>query len=165
MKKHIRSLIFSDRMAIFSPVDIEVIPRIEGNSMTNQQKEQIRTMRLQGVGYIKIGKALGISDNTVRSFCRRNGLGDKSKNAVACKQCGKLIKNIPKQKPKKFCSDACRNTWWNEHRDCVNRKANYEYICTCCGRNFTAYGNNHRKYCSHACYITDRFRKGHISDE
>ena len=68
--------------------------------MTGQQKEQIRTMRLQGIGYIKIGKALGISDNTVRSFCRRNGLGDKSKNAVACKQCGKLIKIIPKQKPK-----------------------------------------------------------------
>lgn len=122
-------------------------------------------MRLQGVGYIKIGKALGISDNTVRSFCHRNGLGDKSKNAVACKQCGKLIKIIPKQKPKNFCSDSCRNTWWNEHRDCVNRKANYEYTCACCGRNFTAYGNNHRKYCSHACYITDRFRKGHISDE
>ena len=107
--------------------------------MTNQQKEQIRTMRL--------------SDNTVRSFCRRNGLCDKSKNAVACKQCGKLIKIIPKQKPKKFCSDSCRNTWWNEHRDYVNRKANYEYTCACCGRNFTAYGNNHRKYCSHACYI------------
>lgn len=62
--------------------------------MTNQQKEQIRTMRLQGVGYIKIGKSLGISDNTVRSFCRRNGLGDKSKNAVDCKQCGKLIKSF-----------------------------------------------------------------------
>lgn len=121
--------------------------------MTNQQKEQIRTMRLQGVGYIKIGKSLGISDNTVRSFCRRNGLGDKSKNAVDCKQCGKLIKIIPKQKPKKFCSDACRNTWWNEHRDCVNRKANYEYTCACCGRNFTAYGNNHRKYCSHNALI------------
>ena len=68
--------------------------------MTNQQRNQIRTMRLQGVGYVKIGKILGISDNTVRSFCRRNGLGDKSKNAVACKQCGKLIKIIPKQKPK-----------------------------------------------------------------
>ena len=59
--------------------------------MTNQQKEQIRTMRLQGIGYIKIGKALGISDNTVRSFCRRNGLGDKSKNAVVCKQCGSVV--------------------------------------------------------------------------
>ena len=59
--------------------------------MTNQQKEQIRTMRLQGIGYIKIGKALGISDNTVRSFCRRNGLGDKSKNAAVCKQCGRSL--------------------------------------------------------------------------
>ena len=43
---------------------------LEENSMTDQQREQIRTMRLQGAGYIKIGKALGISDNTVRSFCR-----------------------------------------------------------------------------------------------
>ena len=84
--------------------------------MTNQQKEQIRTMRLQGVGYIKIGKALDISDNTVRSFCRRNGLGDKSKNAVACKQCGKLIKNIAKQKPKKLSRvtwfTLCASTWF-----------------------------------------------------
>ena len=54
--------------------------------MTNQQKEQIRTMRLQGIGYVKIGKILGISDNTVRSFCRRNGLGKNAKNAVYCKQ-------------------------------------------------------------------------------
>lgn len=30
MKKHIRSLIFSDRMTIFSPVDIEVTPQIGG---------------------------------------------------------------------------------------------------------------------------------------
>ena len=133
--------------------------------MTNQQKEQIRTMRLQGAGYIKIGKALGISDNTVRSFCRRNGLGENAKNALPCKQCGKLIKIIPKQKPKKFCSDACRNAWWNEHQECIARKAVYEYTCSCCGKPFTAYGNNHRKYCSHACYIADRFRKEHISNE
>ena len=93
--------------------------------MTNQQKEQIRTMRLQGAGYIKIGKALGISDNTVRSFCRRNGLGENAKNVVSCKQCGKLIKIIPKQKPKKFCSDSCRNAWWNGHQECVTRKAVY----------------------------------------
>lgn len=45
--------------------------------MTNQQRNQIRTMRLQGAGYIKIGKILGISDNTVRSLCRRNGLDGK----------------------------------------------------------------------------------------
>ena len=51
--------------------------------MTNQQRNQIRTMRLQGAGYIKIGKILGISDNTVRSFCRRNGLDGKANNPIA----------------------------------------------------------------------------------
>lgn len=100
---------------------------------------------------------LGISDNTVRSFCRRNGLGDAAKNTVACKHCGKLIKIIPKQKPRKFCSDACRTAWWNSHPDCVDRKAVYAYTCSHCGKPFTAYGNKERKYCSHGCYIADRF--------
>ena len=60
--------------------------------MTDLQKEQIKTLRLQGIGYVKIGEMLGISDNTVRSFCRRNGLGDAAKNTVACKHCGKLVR-------------------------------------------------------------------------
>lgn len=81
---------------------------LEEPAMTDLQKEQIKTLRLQGIGYVKISDLLGISDNTVRSFCRRNGLGDAAKNTVACKHCGKLIKIIPKQKPRKFCSDACR---------------------------------------------------------
>ena len=110
--------------------------------MTDLQKEQIKTLRLQGIGYVKIGEMLGISDNTVRSFCRRNGLGDAAKNTVACKHCGKLIKIIPKQKPRKYC---------------VDRKAVYAYTCSHCGKPFTAYGNKERKYCSHGCYIADRF--------
>lgn len=114
---------------------------------------------------MKIGEQLGISDNTVRSFCRRSGLGDSAKNTVACKQCGKLIKIMPKQKPKKFCSEVCRTAWWKSHPECVNRKAVYEYTCECCGRHFTAYGNNHRKYCSHACYIADRFGRVRGCDE
>lgn len=138
---------------------------LEENSMTDWQREQIRILRLQGVSYVKIGEQLEISDNTVRSFCRRSGLGDSAKNAVACKQCGKLIKIIPKQKPKKFCSDACRTAWWKSHPECVNRKAVYEYTCACCGRHFTAYGNNHRRYCSHACYIADRFGRERGCDE
>ena len=98
---------------------------LEEPTMTDLQKEQIKTLRLQGISYVKIGEMLGISDNTVRSFCRRNGLGDAAKNTVACKHCGKLIKIIPKQKPRKFCSDACRTAWWNSHPDCVDRKAVY----------------------------------------
>ena len=41
--------------------------------------------------------------------------------------------------------------------DMVKRKAIYEYTCTTCGSAFTAYGNIHRKYCCHECYIADRF--------
>ena len=46
--------------------------------MTEIQKEQITTLRLQGMGYMKIGKMLGISNDTVRSFCRRNGLSGET---------------------------------------------------------------------------------------
>ena len=125
--------------------------------MTDLQREEIKALRLQGFGYTKIAQMLGISDNTVRSFCRRSSLGDTAKNTVVCKQCGKQIKVVPKRKPKKFCSDACRTAWWNSHLDCVDRKAIYEHTCAYCGKSFTAYGNKNRKYCSHTCYIAHRF--------
>lgn len=140
-----------------SPEQVCNLRKSGGGHMTTDQKEQIRAMRLQGLGYGKIAQALGISSNTVRSFCRRNSLcGDTTKNSF-CKQCGKAIKIIPKQKPRKFCSDICRTTWWNSHLNCVNRKAVYHFTCACCGQAFTAYGDQNRKYCSHSCYITDRF--------
>ena len=102
--------------------------------MTDLQKDQIRFMRLQGIGYVKIGQALGISNNTVRSFCRRNGLdGEAGKSPVRCQQCGKPIKVTPKQKPRKFCSDRCRTIWWNNHLDSVERKAVYHFTCAACG--------------------------------
>lgn len=85
--------------------------------------QQIRSLRMQGVSYLKIGGILGVPDNTVRSFCRRCGLGEEAKNTCCCKQCGKLIKIIPKRKPKIFCSDECRAEWWNSHPESVHRKA------------------------------------------
>ena len=48
----------------------------------------------------------------------------------------------------------------NSNLDKVNRKANYEFICPHCKKPFSAYGNKNRKYCSHACYIEDRFGGG-----
>lgn len=77
-----------------------------------------------------------------------------------CQCCGiKVIQN-PKRKQKKFCSDKCRNMWWNSHLELVNKKAIYECKCKYCGRAFKVYGNENRKYCSRECYIAGRFRKG-----
>lgn len=129
--------------------------------MTTYEMEKIKTMRQQGLGYGKIGQILGISNSAVRSFCRRNGLtGDAPQNTVLCQHCGKTIPVIPKRKPRKFCSDACRTAWWNNHPGSVNRKAVYNFTCACCGEHFTAYGNRNRKYCSHSCYIADRYQRG-----
>ena len=74
-----------------------------------------------------------------------------------CGYCGAPIIQTPGRKKKKFCSDHCRNHWWNTHLDLVDRRANYEFVCQTCGKPFTAYGNAHRKYCSRGCYIEDRF--------
>lgn len=137
--------------------------------MTDRQEERIREMKAGGYGYMRIAQELGLSENTVKSFCRRKGIsraatgtavppleGDKG----TCPCCGKEVRQNPGRKAKRFCSDKCRNAWWNSHLDQVERKANYEFVCACCKKPFMAYGNAGRKYCCHACYVADRFGGG-----
>ena len=131
--------------------------------MTDKQRTQIKDYRKEGYGYKKISQLTGVCENTVKSFCRRNGLGGNAgsmklaSNESLCKCCGVPVKQTPGRKQKIFCSDHCRNKWWNAHLSLVNRKAYYEYTCPTCGKVFTVYGNANRKYCSHECYITNRF--------
>ena len=40
--------------------------------MTQQQKEQISKLRASGASFGKIASALGMSVNTVKSYCKRN---------------------------------------------------------------------------------------------
>ncbi len=126
--------------------------------MTDEQKRNIDDLRRQGHGYSKISQMLGISDNTVRSYCRRNRT---PKGGVdLCPQCGKPVNQVPGHKPRKFCSSVCRTAWWNSHLDQVNRKAMYQFVCANCGKEFSAYGNARRKYCSRVCYTAHRFGGG-----
>ena len=46
--------------------------------MNSEQKDQITKLRNNGAGYTEIANAMGLPVNTVKSFCRRNGLtGDR----------------------------------------------------------------------------------------
>ena len=74
-----------------------------------------------------------------------------------CMNCGDEVPQNPGRKVKKFCSDKCRHAWWNRNLDQVNRKTNYNAVCKYCGKEFVVYGNSERKFCSHECYIADRF--------
>ena len=136
--------------------------------MTDNQKKLIHIYREKGMSYKEIADALALSINTIKTFCKRNGLGGVRTvtNAVdevmvkACECCGKPVSQNPGRKQKKFCSDSCRNQWWNTHMEDVDRRAIYECVCGCCGKTFSSYGNKNRKYCSHSCYIKGRFGGG-----
>ena len=124
--------------------------------MTDEQKQKLILLRRSGDGYGQIAAALGISINTVKSFCRRHGLAAEVKGS-GCEQCGKAVSQNPGRKRKRFCCDACRNRWWNLHLELVKRKAMYTFTCPGCGKEFSIYGNSHRKFCCHECYIAYRF--------
>ena len=132
--------------------------------MTDLQKVTITQMRSNGMSFGQISAATSIPASTIRTFCRRQDIKvETAANAggfIACKCCGRLVEQDLKRKQKKFCSDKCRMTWWNNNLDKVNRKAVYEFACAYCKKPFTAYGNKGRKYCSHECYIRDRFGGG-----
>lgn len=135
--------------------------------MTDEEKRKVVSLRREGCGYTAIAKSLGISRDTVRSFCRRNGLlGNMGKEQEEfseqgyCRECGKTLLQSDGVKTRIFCSKECREKWWKEHPEKVRKRAVYSFVCACCGKTFTAYGNSRRKYCSHACYIKDRFKGG-----
>lgn len=130
--------------------------------MNQNQQDEIKRLRNQGMGYKRIASELEISIDAVKYFCRKNGLtGTKDISSQVytshCKECGLTMIQIRGMKVKKFCSNNCRQKWWNKNRNQLHRKQGIEVECPCCGKGFTAYQNEQRKYCSHDCYIKYRF--------
>ena len=129
--------------------------------MTNGEKMLIAQQRRQGLGHTEIARKLGMSVNTIKSYCQRNGIKPICKSVETgndtCRQCGSTLEHTPGRKKKQFCSDACRLRWWHDHREMSKtaRSAN----CAACGKEFIT--DRAQKYCSHACYISVRFGGAH----
>ena len=87
-----------------------------------------------------------------------------------CPTCGQEIK-VDKSghtlgRPRKFCSDICRQKFWKAHPK-VEVWASYEQkTCPVCGESFYAQHENRRerKYCSRACANRGRAGKGGRDD-
>jgi endogenous inhibitor of DNA gyrase (YacG/DUF329 family) len=120
--------------------------------MTNKDKSAIISMRDKWYSYGKIADKLGLPQNTVKSVCHREA--EKKKR---CRNCRAPLSQKHGGKPRAFCSDECRIAWWKKHPEEINRKAYYSLTCAYCGKSFESYGHKERKYCSHACYIAERF--------
>ena len=140
--------------------------------MTKEEKEQVARHRNNGIAYSEISQALDVSVNTIKSYCRRNGLADKKEPAkedfneknTHCKKCDKALTKGSRGKPKKFCSEKCRREWWKENQNQQTGKAYYIIKCNGCDVTFESYGNRDRKFCSHACYIKSRFERREDSE-
>jgi len=129
-----------------------------GSRVTNMQRERITKMRGEGGSYARIAAALGISENTVKSFCRRNNLGRVGMGIASqaegnlCRRCQSPLTHTVGAKEKRFCSDKCRMIWWNAHPEAVNRQTVHPFTCVHCGEHCQSYSKRNRKYCSRACY-------------
>ena len=130
--------------------------------MTNAERDYIIRYRQSGKSCAEIARVLGLSANTVKSFCQRNRVAPIAPNTrvelpalseTVCLYCGEKVTQQPHRKTKRFCSDVCRLRWWHAHRDM--EKNAVDRRCLSCGRVFRS--SREQKYCSHACYIKARF--------
>lgn len=96
--------------------------------MTNEHKDKISEMRRQGCTYASISETLSVSENTIKTYCRRSRLAkDTLKATPVCKQCGRPIEINDKCKARQFCTDKCRAAWWYANR---SGKSRTEYRLT-----------------------------------
>ena len=107
--------------------------------MQKDLKDKIIELKKTGLGYKAIAKELSLTPSAVRNVCTSK-LNDPELYGN-CKNCGKRVKQTPGKKKRQFCSDKCRMTWWNSHRDDVKRNTFYTFKCPCCNSDFVAYGN------------------------
>jgi predicted RNA-binding Zn-ribbon protein involved in translation (DUF1610 family) len=119
--------------------------------MTEREQNIIITRREKGDSIASIAKDLGLNVNTVKSFCRRQKINLNKTNEEACLQCGARLPGYENGRPRRFCSDKCRQAYWNAHP----KRYQTDHLCPACGQVFKA--RRSRKYCSHPCYIKDRF--------
>ena len=120
-----------------------------------EQKTLILYYREQHMTYRQIGEKLGLSPDTVKTFCRRKrAQSERTEERVQaqCRNCGAPVHPLPGRRERLFCSPACRTAYWRKH-NLLGKDPRY---CAGCGALLTG-GSASRKYCSHACYIRHRF--------
>ena len=91
--------------------------------MTENDKQKIRKLQIEGVGYKRIAAMLDLPVNSVKSHCYRHPVDKEAKIKLSCRYCGKKVLQQPHRKEKKFCSDQCRMAWWKEHTALIKRKS------------------------------------------
>ncbi len=119
--------------------------------MSLRTKDLIIAYREEGLSYREIAEKTHTSEGYCRNiWFRDNRAKQKNKQQPEmgmCIFCGKLLINNEGAKTKKFCSDKCRYDYFNFE------KKHKGYIRTCehCKKEFVAFGNRYKRFCSREC--------------
>lgn len=123
--------------------------------VTKQMEFTIIKLHQEGLGYVKIGQALGLKRDQVRYVCKKyetstDKLAAKKDIPGRCANCGAVFP-LEKYSPnKRFCSEPCRRKWGEAHPKM------YAHTCEYCGGAFES-RNTKTKYCSRECFSRARF--------
>ena len=154
------------------------IENVHHGTSTDPDRDAVLSFRMKGKSCEEIAELTGMPLEAVKEYSRMLGFPDgesalqlsvedekwfagAQKSAApgrCCPQCGKEVIRPPKGGRKKFCSDECRHRWKNEHQ-----KAGEEIICAHCGRTFTVPKGRKALYCSHECYIAERYGREEVA--
>ena len=96
-----------------------------------------------------------------KNWSNQLGKSSESSDGVelrSCMQCGMLFEKTWTGRPKLFCSEKCRRKWHENH------PRFYEHECQYCGIQYKSRAHL-AKYCSHKCYIRDRFWRQEDTEE
>ncbi len=122
--------------------------------MTNDEKEKIVLMRNKGISYSKIASHLGISENTIKSFCKRNSIVSLVPTTSIQEESLKeviAIKEVNPSNDVSFLNDA------PSFKETL--PSNKEHIiCKHCGKPLEQNPNQKRKkFCSEKCRFAWRY--------
>ena len=124
--------------------------------MTSGQEKVIHRLRIAGESYTSIAGKTGMAVGTIKAYCSRQGIKPSQDEAQHCATCGKaLVAVMHLNRLQRFCSTQCRTSWWHENRDKRVRNGAV-HVCEHCRKEYTSYSKQ-SKYCSHPCYISQRF--------
>lgn len=109
----------------------------------------------------------------VRNYCKAKGLDGYVKNRLqaregrkmeevcadsVCIRCGKPLAKKSAGRKRIYCSDECRRLWMKNHPFL------YKHECMFCGKEFESQ-TKEQKFCSHDCYIRNRFWRQEDTEE
>ena len=129
--------------------------------MTREKQDAIITLRKSGMAFDAIARVIYVSEEDVAEFCLRyRARITRQQNPIlflepgSCKECGlPIVYDKKRTRPKIFCCEKCKTTWWSRNRRLPIRAGNIEKPCERCGKLFWSAKSAKQKYCSRECFL------------